>query len=495
MAKLVINADLGRHRISRHIYGHFAEHLGRCIYDGIWVGEGSKVPHTRGMRDDVVEVLRRIRLPVLRWPGGCFADEYHWQDGIGPRSERPAIINTHWGDVVEDNSFGTHEFLDLCGQIGCEPYICGNVGSGTVREMSQWAEYVNSKGTPMASRRTANGRPDPWNVSFWGVGNESWGCGGRMRPEYYANEYRRYGLYCRDYGDNRLYRIACGPNGDDYAWTEVLMREAAEYMHGLSLHYYTSERAPEVGRVGSATQFGEREWFAFLRKALVMEDLVTRHNSIMDRYDPDKRVALVVDEWGTWYKVEPGTNPRFLYQQNTVRDALVAGLTLNVFNNHAERVRMANLAQTVNVLQALVLTEENGGPMAVTPTCHVFDMYQVHQDATLLPVDLRCEEYRLGEQAIPQLSASASRDGTGRVHVSLCNTNPTEAVEIRCEMRGFTPGSVSGTVLTGPNMNSHNTFDAPEAVRPKALDGLKLHQSVATVPLPPMSVAVLEITV
>ena len=495
MAKLVINADLGRHRISRHIYGHFAEHLGRCIYGGVWVGEGSDVPNTRGMRNDIVEVLRRIRVPVLRWPGGCFADEYHWQDGIGPRGERPSMINTHWGDVVEDNSFGTHEFLDLCEQIGCEPYICGNVGSGTVREMSQWVEYVNSAGTPMASRRADNGRPDPWHVTFWGVGNESWGCGGRMRPEYYADLYRRYGLYCRDHGDNRLYRIACGPNRDNFAWTEVLMREAGELMHGLSLHYYTSEQRPGFGRVGSATWFEERDWFVYLQKALVMEELVSRHGSIMDRYDPEKRVALVVDEWGTWYEVEPGTHPRFLYQQNTVRDALVAGLTLNIFNNHAERVRMANLAQTVNVLQALVLTEEGGGRMVATPTCHVFDMYQVHQDATLLPVDLQGGEYRFGEQSIPQLSASASRDEKGRVHVSLCNTDPANDAEVGCEIRGLTPESASGTVVTSLVMDAHNTFDEPEVVRPRELTSVRLARNLVTVTLPPMAVAVLEVVV
>ena len=491
---VIVNADQGVHTIDRNIYGHFSEHLGRCIYGGIWAGRDSSIPNTRGVRRDVVEALRKIRLPVLRWPGGCFADEYHWRDGIGNPERRPKMINTHWGDVVEDNSFGTHEFLDACEQIGCEPYICGNVGSGTVREMSSWVEYVNSSGTPMAALRAENGRKAPWGVTYWGVGNENWGCGGRMRPEYYADLYRRYGLYCRDYGESKLFRIACGPNSDEYHWTEVLMREAGRFMDGLALHYYTSMRK-DGRRYGSATEFDEDEWYTILKKALHMEELIRRHGVIMDRYDPEKRVALVVDEWGTWYEVEPGTNPRFLYQQNTIRDALVAGLTLNIFNNHADRVRMGNLAQTVNVLQALVLTEEKGDRMVLTPTYHVFDMYRVHQDATLLPSVVQGGRYEREGDSMPLVSVSGSRDATGRVHVTLCNTHPGSEIPVTCHIRGMKFSTAAGTILTADTINAHNTFDIPDAVIPVALPPGEFTVSgeTVTVQIPARSVVSLSI--
>jgi len=491
--RLVVDADLGRHRINRHIYGHFAEHLGRCIYGGFWVGEDSAIPNVRGIRTDIVEALRRIRIPNLRWPGGCFADEYHWQDGIGPRDRRPPMLNTHWGGVTEDNSFGTHEFMDLCAQLGCEPYICGNVGSGTVREMQQWVEYLTFDGrSPMADLRRANGRDAPWKVRFWGVGNENWGCGGRMRPEFYADQYRRYATYCRDLSGNQLARIACGPSRDNYYWTEVLMREAAPYMWGLSLHYYTSLRGPDGRRRGAATGFGEDEWFLFLQQALRMDELIARHGAIMDQYDPDKRVALVVDEWGAWYQVEPGTNPRFLYQQNSLRDALIAGLTLNVFNQHCDRVRVANLAQTVNVLQAVVLTE--GERMLLTPTYHTFEMYQVHQDAALLPTDLACQRYAYGEECIPAISASASRDARGAVHISLCNLDPTRDLDLLCDLRGMEATAVSGRVLTADAIDAHNTFDQPEAVCPAPFAGARLRPGGLSIQLPARSVVVLEVT-
>src|SRR6185295_1160960 len=322
MNQIIINADLGKATISRHIYGHFAEHLGRCIYGGFWVGEDASIPNTRGIRNEIVEALRAIQIPNLRWPGGCFADEYHWMDGIGPREQRPAMINTHWGGVTENNHFGTHEFMDLCAQLGCEPYICGNLGSGTVQEMQQWVEYLTSDSTsPMTDLRRRNGRAEPWRITFWGVGNENWGCGGTMRPEYYADEYRRYQTYVRNFGDNQLYKIACGPRNDDYRWTDVLMKNARNMrgnllMHGLSLHYYTPDGP--YRQQHAATQFDEREWADILKTATYMDELITRHSAIMDQYDPEKQVGLIVDEWGTWYAVEPGTHPRFLYQQNSM---------------------------------------------------------------------------------------------------------------------------------------------------------------------------------
>jgi alpha-N-arabinofuranosidase len=490
MARLILDTNIRKGKINKNIYGHFSEHLGRCIYEGIWVGKDSPIPNTDGIRNDVVNALREMKIPVLRWPGGCFADEYHWMDGIGPYEQRPKMINTHWGGVVENNHFGTHEFFRLCELIGAEPYICGNVGSGTVREMQQWIEYMTFDGeSPMSNLRKANGREEPWKLTYFGVGNENWGCGGNMRPEYYADEYRRYATYIRNFGGNKVYKIACGPNSGDYHWTEVMMREVGTRMQGLSLHYYTVPG--DWNNKGSSTEFNEMEWFTTMKKTLYMEELVTRHSTIMDRYDPDKKVGLIVDEWGTWYNVEPGTNPGFLYQQNTLRDALVAGVNLNIFNNHCDRVKMANIAQTVNVLQAVILTE--GEKMLLTPTYHVFNMYKVHQDAELLPVSLECGEYRFGGEAIPQVSASASLDGDGKIHISLCNLSHEDGADIDCLLRGSTASAVSGTILTAPVMNSHNTFEDPENVKPEAFGGASLKDGNLRVSMPPMSVVVLTI--
>lgn len=491
--KGVLNADLGHGTINRNIYGHFSEHLGRCIYEGIWVGEDSPIPNTNGIRSDVVEALKNIKIPVLRWPGGCFADEYHWKDGIGPRAGRKRMVNTHWGGVVENNHFGTHEFMELCRQLECEPYINGNVGSGTVQEMSEWVEYLTFGGeSPMSQQRAQNGREEPWKVTYFGVGNENWGCGGNMRPEYYADVYRRYQTYVRNYGDNKIHRIACGPNVDDYHWMDVLMREAARFMDSITLHYYTIPG--EWQHKGPATGFAEREWFTTLRKAMHMEELITRHSTIMDQYDPERRVGLIVDEWGTWYDVEPGTNPGFLYQQNTIRDALVAGLTLNIFHKHHKRVRMANIAQTVNVLQAVILTE--GEKMLLTPTYHVFDMYKVHQDAEFLDLTLDGGSFSFDGEEIPAVSATASRDSEGKIHISLCNLNHLASNEVVLDIRGLTGKklSVTGTTLTGGKIDAHNTFAAPDNVKPQPFSGFALQDGRLTVTLPPMSVTTLELT-
>lgn len=489
--RLVIHADQGKQTINRNIYGHFAEHLGRCIYEGIWVGEDSSIPNTRGIRNDVVAALKQIKVPVLRWPGGCFADEYHWKDGIGPREKRPAMINTHWGGVVENNHFGTHEFLDLVEQLGCDAYICGNVGSGTPQEMMEWVEYITSDAqSPMANLRRQNGRDKPWKLAYFGVGNESWGCGGNMRPEFYADNYRRFNTFVKNYPGNRIYRIACGADSFNYNWTEVLMGQAARQMNGLSLHYYTVLRGNWQDK-GSATKFEEADWHNTMFQAKKMEELVTKHGAIMDKADPQKRVGMIVDEWGTWHNVEPGTQGGFLYQQNSLRDALVAGLTLNIFNQHCDRVKMANIAQTINVLQAMILTDKE--KMLVTPTYHVFEMYTVHHDATLLPTDLTCADYAMGGDKVPGLSVSASRDKAGIIHVSLCNLNPNTAAEVTCELQGAKPQSVSGRVLTADAMQAHNTFDKPETVRPAAFKDCKLTEGGFTAKLPAKSVVVLEL--
>ncbi|MDR1153664.1 MAG: alpha-N-arabinofuranosidase [Bacteroidales bacterium] len=488
--KLTVNVDLGEHTISRHIYGHFAEHLGHCIYGGFRVGEDSPIPNTRGIRNDVVKALRDIGIPNLRWPGGCFADEYHWMDGIGPRSERPKMVNTHWGGVVEDNSFGTHEFLDLCEQLGCEPYICGNLGSGTVEEMSKWVEYITFDGeSPMASLRKKNGREKPWKVTFWGVGNENWGCGGNMTADFYADQYRRYAVYCRNYGENRLYRIAGGANDFDYNWTETLMKNAGARMQGLSLHYYTVPRT--WNDKGSATQFDEAEYFTTIEKTCRMEELISRHSTIMDRYDPQKRIGLVPDEWGTWYNVEPGTNPGFLFQQNTMRDAIVAGINLNIFNAHCDRVKIANIAQAVNVLQSVILTDRE--KMVLTPTYWVFWLYRVHQDATMLPVALSCNRYELNGRGMDAVSVSASKDAAGRIHITLVNIDPNRAQTVEGELRGVVAENVTGKILTSAKLNGCNTFESPNTIAVQDFRDARLSKGSLSVQLPARSVVMLEI--
>lgn len=486
--KLVVRVDEGQHRISRHLYGHFSEHLGRCIYEGLWVGEDSPIPNTRGIRNDVVAALKRIQVPVLRWPGGCFADEYHWMDGVGAYTNRPTMVNTHWGGVTENNHFGTHEFLDLCGQLGCEPYICGNLGSGSVHEMQQWVEYITFPGiSPMADWRRKNGRDEPWRLKYFGVGNENWGCGGNMTPEFYADQFKRYATYVRNFGTNRVFKIACGPNGADYRWTEVLMRQVGRRMNGLALHYYCGS-----GRKShSATQFDEGDWFYQLQHALKMDELITRHAQIMDQFDPKKEVALVVDEWGAWHSVEPGTNPGFLYQQNSLRDALVAAATLNIFNNHCDRVRMGNIAQMVNVLQSMILTDKE--KMVLTPTYHAFQLFTVHHEATLLPIELTSASYGFGETKIPAVNASVSRDGAGKIHLTLCNLDPNQAAEVVCELPGVTGRPLTGQVLTAETITAHNTFAQPAIVKPAEFKDFQNSERGFTAMLPAKSLVALEI--
>ncbi|WP_127550145.1 alpha-N-arabinofuranosidase [Actinoplanes sp. OR16] len=490
----VINLDLGGPRISRHLYGHFAEHLGRCVYGGFYVGEDSAIPNEGGIRLDVVDALRALGIPNLRWPGGCFADEYHWQDGIGPRDRRPVMVNTHWGGVEENNHFGTHEFMALCELLGAEPYISGNVGSGTVREMSEWVEYLTRGGdSPMARLRAANGREEPWRVRFWGLGNEAWGCGGNMTAEHYAHQARQYGTYCRDYGDNQLYKIAAGANGEDYAWTETLMKQLAHLgcrritstmYHALSLHHYTIT-GPSWDEKGSATDFGTGEFYATMVAAARIEELIAGHAAVMDCYDPGKSVGLVLDEWGTWFDVEPGTNPGFLYQQNTLRDALVASVHFDVFHRYADRLVMANIAQTVNVLQAMVLTDPDSDAMVLTPTYHVFAMNRGHQDATSLRVDPRTAppSRPVGDTTLTTVSMSASRKD-GRLLVSLSNLDAEAAADVAIDLRGGTAGQPEALILTAGAPQDHNTPQAPSAVAPRPYDGVSLTGGTLRVHLP-----------
>ncbi len=490
-ADLTIRADQPRGTIGREIYGHFAEHLGRCIYDGIWVGGKSPIPNTRGIRTDIIEALKKVNIPVLRWPGGCFADEYHWRDGIGRPDQRPKRLNTSWGGVIETNAFGTHEFMDLCELIGAEAYVGGNVGTGSPQEMMEWIEYMTSDSdSELANERRRNGRDKPWKLPYLAVGNEAWGCGGNMSAEEYSDQFRRFATFVKSYSGNRPQRIACGPGDVNYQWTETLMSRAARQMQGLSLHNYTLPTG-NWNRKGSATQFGEDEWFATLKRTLIMDELIGKHGRIMDKYDPQKHIGLMVDEWGTWYDPEPGANQSALYQQNTIRDAVVAGVNLNIFNQHCDRVKMANIAQTVNVLQAMILTDKE--KMVLTPTYHVFEMYKVHQGATLIPVELNAPQYTLAQAAIPALSASASRDSSGKLHLSIVNLDPNHEAQVSTKLAGASPKNVAGRILTAQAINGRNTFENPDAVRPAAFSGARIQGDQVILNLPSKSVVVLEI--
>ena len=490
--QIVINADLGKDTINRNIYGHFAEHLGRCIYGGFYVGENNtKIPNKDGIRLDIIAALKKMKIPNLRWPGGCFADTYHWKDGIGPKDKRPSMVNVWWGGVTEDNSFGTHDFLNMCEQLGAEPYLAGNVGSGTVQELIDWTRYVNfGEGSPMSKLRKENGRDKPWNVKIWGVGNEVWGCGGNMKPEYYANIYRQNATFMTSWNnDNKLFRVASGANSTDYNWTEVMMRDIPHNMlEGVAVHHYS---VIDWDKKGSATNFSEEQYFTILKRALMMDELVQKHGTIMDKYDPKKKIAMVVDEWGGWYDVEPGTNGAFLYQQNTLRDAVLAGVTLNIFHKYCDRVRIANLAQAVNVLQAVVLTKEE--KMILTPTYHVLEMYNVHQDALMLPLSIKTADYAFGGEKLPAVSASASRDKAGATHISLVNIDRDKSQTLTINLRGMTAKEVTGRILTSEKVQDHNTFDNPIKIQPTAFKGAKLMGDNLTVTLPPVSVVVLEV--
>jgi len=504
MAKIIIDTKIKateQNKISRHIYGHFAEHLGRCIYDGIWVGEDSSIPNTNGIRNDIVEALKKINIPNLRWPGGCFADEYHWKDGIGSKEDRPRRINTHWGGVIENNHFGTHEFLDLCEQLDCEPYICGNVGSGTIEEMSQWIEYITFDGnSTIAELRKKNGRLNPWSIKYWGVGNENWGCGGHMTAEYYSDLFLRYSTYIKNFSGNELYKVACGPVGEfplDWVlhWVETVIKKTSTatlfnpLIHGLSLHYYT--------RVGSqpATEMNEKRWVVAMKRALYMDKLLSEISNIMDKYDKPKKIGILVDEWGAWWGVEGGTNPSFLYQQNTLADALIASLHLDIFNKHCARVHMANIAQTVNVLQSMILTE--GEKMLLTPTYHVFDMYKVHQESILLPTKIESKSYTHERRTIPAINGSASVNSDNQMHVSLSNVIPNQNIDIEIQFNDYNleDCKLMANILRSEQISAHNTFESPETVKPErfAEENFNINGSNFSFKMPSKAILVIKI--
>lgn len=492
---VVIHADQPGPRIDRHIYGQFAEHLGRGIYEGVWVGEDSSIPNQHGFRTDVVKALRELHVPVVRWPGGCFADEYHWRDGIGPRASRPVTLNTNWGGVPENNAFGTHEFLEFAQLIGADAYINGNLGTGSSREMAEWLQYMTSdKPTSLTAERARNGHPAPWKIAYFAVGNEAWGCGGNMTPDFYVSQFRQTATFLKAPQDARPIVVASGGNDEDTSWTEALISKAwhdkQPEMGAISFHYYTIPSGHFQSK-GAATGFGEDQWIATVGHALQIDDYITRNSAILDKYDPDKKVAFAVDEWGTWYDAEPGREPGFLYQQNTLRDAVVAAATLNVFHHHADRVRLANIAQMVNVLQAMILTR--GSQMLLTPTYHVFRMFRPFQDATLLPTELHGPAYELGGVSVPAISVSAAHGTDGAVLVALANLDPKTKQALSLSIPGATPKRVSGEILTASAMDARNTFEAPDAVHPTAFSGASLKGATLSLTLPAKSVVVLRL--
>ncbi|MBL8219964.1 MAG: alpha-N-arabinofuranosidase [Bryobacterales bacterium] len=471
--QLTVEAGKPGPKIDRNIFGQFAEHLGHGVYEGIWVGPDSKIPNTRGIRNDVVTALRALKVPNVRWPGGCFADEYHWRKGIGPFAQRPATLNPNWGGVIEPNTFGTHEFMDFIAQIGSRAYLSINVGSGTVAEAADWLEYLTAaQPTALAKERAANGHAAPYEIPYLGIGNESWDCGGNMTPDFYLSQMKMYARFVRNFNpaqqkSNEMLKIAVGPNDSKFEWTEAVMKayQARQWswdMHGLSLHSYTVVKWPPAY---ASTGFSAAEYARVLKSTLVMEDLVTKHSAIMDKYDPQKRVALVVDEWGAWYAKLPGSPEGFLMQQNSLRDAVLAALNLNIFARHADRVRMANIAQMINVLQAMIFTEKE--KMLLTPTYHVFRMYVPFQDATFVPVTFDAGRYTQGDIQLPRADAIAARDTAGKLWLAVTNVDPEKPLELEVSLPGVSPKGASGETLTGPQVDSVNTFTAPNTVRPQ----------------------------
>ncbi|ULC60727.1 alpha-N-arabinofuranosidase [Flaviramulus sp. BrNp1-15] len=484
--KITILESEAKDTISKHIYGHFAEHLGRCIYDGIYVGEENKViPNTNGVRNDIIKALKELQIPNLRWPGGCFADIYHWKDAIGPKEDRKHIENLSWGNIRENNAFGTHEFLDLCEQLGAEPYLAVNMNSGTVQEAMEWEQYVNNENgaSSLTDLRAKNGRDKPWKVKYWGIGNESWDCGGHMTADYYVNLYKRYATAMTSYSNTeKLYRIAVGPGTDDYEWTETVMKNIpARRIEGLSVHHYS---VFDWSSKGSSFEFSDNEYYKTMKRAWFMEEFITKNSEIMDKYDPEKNVGLIVDEWGGWYETIPSGGGQ-LYQQNTIRDAMIAGLSLNVFNNHADRVHMANLAQTVNVLQAVILTKDE--KMILTPTYHVMNMYKVHQDALLLPTTI---ENNPDYNGIAAISVSASKSENGTKHISLVNIDLIKSHDITIDIDDIS--NVSAQILTSKKVQDHNTFENPESIKPINFKDFKVKNGKITVKVPPISVIVFK---
>jgi alpha-N-arabinofuranosidase len=478
--------------INKDVYGQFAEHLGTGIYEGMWVGPKSKIPNTKGWRNDVLGALKAMHVPLVRWPGGCFADEYHWKDGIGAREKRPVKVNTNWGGVEESNAVGTHEFFDLVELLGADAYVNGNLGTGTSQEMSEWVEYMTSDSkSTLANLRRKNGRDKPFKVKYFAVGNEAWGCGGNMSPDYYADLYKQTETFLRAPKDYRPQMLASGGNDYDTAWTETLSRRLKGQTTGISFHYYTIPTDKWEGK-GAATGFKENEWISTLSNTLRIDAHIARNVAVLDKNDPEKKIGFMVDEWGTWYDVEKGTNAGFLFQQNTLRDAVVAALNFNIFHAHADRVRMTNIAQMVNVLQSMIITDKD--KMVLTPTYYAYQMYAPFQGATSLPLTLQNNpQYALDGKSIPGISASAARGADGKLYLALVNTNPGQAADVALNIPGQTIKSVNGRVLTADAMDTHNTFKSPQAIKPAPFSAAAGADGKLTVKVPAKAVVVVAV--
>jgi len=467
--EVVIDAQKPGPVINKNVYGQFAEHLGAGIYGGLWVGPDSRIPNTKGWRNDVVGALKNLKVPVVRWPGGCFADEYHWREGIGPRANRPVKVNTNWGGVEETNAVGTHEFFDLAEMLGVETYVNGNLGTGSAQEMAEWLEYMTGEGkSTLADLRRKNGREKPFKVDYFTIGNEAWGCGGNMSPEFYTNLYKQYAAFLKAPAHNTPKLVASGGTVGHEEWTEYLSANVKPQwslrMDAISFHFYTLP-TNEWKVKGMATNFPEKEWISTFKQTWRMDGFIADAKKTLDKNDPEKKVGFYVDEWGTWYDVEPGTNTGFLYQQNSLRDALVAAINFNIFHKYADRVHMTNIAQMVNVLQAMILTKDD--KMILTPTYYAFDLYKPFQDATSLPTNINYNTtYTLGDVSVPGVSASAARGKDGKLYLALVNTNPREVVEVAVNVAGAKVSSAKGRILTSPFMDAHNTFEKPDAIKP-----------------------------
>ena len=502
-ASITIRADQPGAVINPNLYGQFIEHLGRGVYEGIWVGPDSKIPNTRGIRNDVVAALRKIRIPVVRWPGGCFAETYHWRDGIGPRDQRPRGVNTAWGDEVETHEFGTHEFMDFVEQVGAQPFISVNVASGSPAEAQAWMQYLTGPASSGAGQeRARNGRSEPWKIPFIGIGNETWGCGGNMTAEYYSDLYRQYVSVLKPYG--RL--IASDANSDDYAWTETLLTRALHrhpadipttlayiskqpQIDMVSVHFYTFS-GNDWGKKSPAIGFSATDWARSMERTWKTDEMIARHSAILDRHDPENKIGVSFSEWGAWWATDRD-RPSNLYQANTLRDAVIAGLTLNIFQNHAARVQMANLAQMVNVLQALVLTDKER--ILLTPTYHVFDLYQRHQGARLLPARVKARDYALAEVRVPSISASASRGADGAVTLSVVNLDPEQPANVGIDFQGFVPRTAQGRVVSATAMDARPEFGKADPLTPAILGSITVQRGTVKLVAPAKSVVVLDI--
>ncbi len=498
-AHLTIDASKTGAKIDRNLFGQFAENLGRGLYGGIWVGPDSSIPNTRGIRNDVVGALRELKVPDVRWPGGCFADQYHWRKGIGPMDKRPATLNSAWGGVVDTNAFGTDEFMDFIHQIGSNAYVSLNLGSGTPEEAADWLEYMTAAApTALEKKRAANGHPDPYTVSMLGLGNESWDCGGAMSADYYVSLMKIYSRFVPNLnpaqrGENHMLRIAVGPGTPTTEWTDTVMKAWQHHswawdIDGLSVHWYTVPTGWPPSE--PSVHFGEDDYAKTIKSTLFMNDFLQKQEAVMDKYDPQKKVALVVDEWGAWLAPLPGTNKDFLEQQNSMRDAILASLNLNIFARHADRVRMANIAQMINVLQAMILTDKD--KMVLTPTYYLFKMYVPFQDATFVPVSFDAGTYVHDGVTLPRLDAIAAKDASGKLWLALTNVDPDKPLQVEADIAGMKAANVHGEMLTAPAVDSVNSFDAPRTVMPRPA-AVKAEGGKIMLSLNPESVTVISV--